>query len=72
MLVCARELVPVPCPSILYASGLNQYGQLGLGDSQDRHQLAPVETLRDEHIVQCAAGEHFSVGLNLMGNKICS
>jgi alpha-tubulin suppressor-like RCC1 family protein len=70
LLVCAREVGTFQ--SILYASGLNQYGQLGMGHTDNGHELTPVETLRDEHIVQCAAGEHFSVGLNLMGNKCFS
>jgi hypothetical protein len=70
LLVCARDVGSFQ--TILYTSGLNQYGQLGMGDTEDRHELTPVETLRDEHIVKCAAGEHFSLGLNLTGNKIFS
>jgi alpha-tubulin suppressor-like RCC1 family protein len=70
LLVCARA--PGHFQTILYASGLNQYGQLGMGDTEDRHELTPVETLKDQEIVQCAAGEHFSVGLNIMGNAIYS
>jgi alpha-tubulin suppressor-like RCC1 family protein len=40
LLVVARE--PNQFQSTLYSSGLNQYGQLGLGDNVDRHELTPV------------------------------
>ena len=40
MLVCARR--PGQFESNVYSSGLNQYGQLGLGDQKSRHELTPV------------------------------
>ena len=48
LLVVARE--PNQFQSTLYASGLNQYGQLGLGVDEkgkgvDRHELTPVSSL---------------------------
>jgi hypothetical protein len=43
LLVVARE--PHQFQSTLYSSGLNQYGQLGLGDGPARHELTPVSFL---------------------------
>jgi hypothetical protein len=40
LLACAREAGDTQLR--LYSSGLNNYGQLGLGDNEDRHELTLV------------------------------
>ena len=70
LLVCARDVGQFPI--VLYTAGINNYGQLGHGDTTNRHELTPVETLRDKNIVKAAAGEHFSVALNLVGDAVYS
>lgn len=47
----------------VYASGLNQYGQLGLGDTRDRKVLTRVKKLNNSNIIQVAAGVHHSLCL---------
>lgn len=47
----------------VYASGLNQYGQLGLGDTRDRKVLTRVKKLDNFNIIQVAAGVHHSLCL---------
>lgn len=51
LLVTARE--PTSMRSRLFSSGLNNYGQLGLGDLEDRHQLTLVRVLSSIFILQC-------------------
>jgi len=38
---------PLGIPSRTYACGLNSYGQLGIGDTENQAQLVEVESLRD-------------------------
>mmetsp|Transcript_25710 Transcript_25710/g.71823 ORF Transcript_25710/g.71823 Transcript_25710/m.71823 type:complete len:586 (-) Transcript_25710:194-1951(-) len=70
VMVAARDVGSMS--TVLYTSGLNNYGQLGHGDRVDRHELTPVEALEDRDIHQMAGGEHFSVALNCFGNEIYS
>lgn len=55
----------------LYSSGLNQYGQLGLGDHENRHVLTKVPFF-DGTITpgQVAAGEHHSLTLSHGGDAL--
>ena len=49
----------------LYSWGLNNYGQLGLGDNEDRvaPELIPTEAFDNLKIVDLASGEHHSIVL---------
>lgn len=49
----------------VYAMGLNNYGQLGLGDNEDRPtaDAIPADVWHDRQIVWLAAGEHHSLAL---------
>lgn len=49
----------------LYAWGLNNYGQLGLGDHEER--LLPEFVDTPEPIIQISAGEHHSLALGASG-----
>ena len=57
----------------VYGSGLNNYGQLGVGVSdedgrpQDSKSLIPVPLLEDVPIVAFAAGQHHSLALSSAG-----
>lgn len=53
----------------VFAVGLNNFGQLGLGDFEDRlvAEAVPAETWQGEQIVALAAGEHHSVALCASG-----
>ena len=55
----------------LYSSGLNQYGQLGLGDNEVRHVLTKVPFF-DGTIIpgQVAAGAHHSLTLSIGGDAL--
>ena len=71
ILVCAR--IPGVFDTRVYSSGLNQYGQLGLGDSgptTNRHELTLVPTLKDANIAKVAAGGCFSMAMDIFGNVI--
>ena len=43
----------------VYAMGLNNYGQLGLGDHEARPNAERIE--KQWHVVDVAAGEHHSL-----------
>ena len=48
----------------VYSCGLNNYGQLGLGDAVDMNPqplLQEVVALRGRRVVECAGGVHHSV-----------
>jgi regulator of chromosome condensation len=70
LLVVARD--PGSNFGKVYASGMNNYGQLGTGDVRDRHALTHVETLASENIVNVAAGEHHSLVLTHDRRRIYS
>ena len=52
----------------LYTSGLNNYGQLGIGSTDNSWALSLVETLVDENIVLADGGSHHSVVLTTSGS----
>lgn len=54
----------------VFAMGLNNYGQLGLGDREDRSvadEAIPQEAFLGHRIAQLAAGEHHSIALSSSG-----
>ncbi|MDR2152813.1 MAG: hypothetical protein LBO72_08330 [Helicobacteraceae bacterium] len=54
----------------VYATGLNEYGELGLGDSgfgNDRNSFTPVSSLEGKKIVAIAAGDDYSLALDKNG-----
>ena len=53
--------------SLLWTSGLNNYGQLGLGDINNRTVLTPVEALVGERVEQIDGGMHHSLCLTKEG-----
>ena len=53
-----------------YSSGLNNYGQLGHGDLDDRKILTCIEALKDSKITSVAAGNHHSLCLDASGTYL--
>lgn len=53
----------------VFAVGLNNFGQLGLGDFEDRlvPEEIPVEAWQGHKIIDLAAGEHHSMALSASG-----
>lgn len=71
ILVAARD--PGSFRSRVFSSGLNNYGQLGLGDIYvNRHQLTLIPDLAEKNISKVAAGQHHSLALNLHGTELFS
>jgi alpha-tubulin suppressor-like RCC1 family protein len=48
----------------VYATGMNDDGQLGLGDNDIRQSFTLVSSLRDKKIVAIAAGDRYSLALD--------
>ncbi|GMO22374.1 MAG: hypothetical protein Ta2B_01250 [Termitinemataceae bacterium] len=51
----------------VYAAGLNENGQLGLGDTSNKDTFMLVSGLEGEEIIAISAGEHCSFALNENG-----
>lgn len=71
LLVAARD--PGQFQAKLWTSGLNNYGQLGLGDvggATNRHELTLVKSLERENIAKVAAGQFFSLALSHDGERL--
>lgn len=49
--------------SEVFTAGLNNYGQLGLGDETNRDHLAPIPALRGRGVSVVGGGQHHSVAL---------
>ncbi|KAL3788286.1 hypothetical protein HJC23_002860 [Cyclotella cryptica] len=58
------------CGMNVYGSGLNQYGQLGLGDNVNRNKLTKIEFFEGRSIVKCEGGAHFSCFVNNTGKEL--
>lgn len=56
--------------SMVYATGLNNYGQLGLGHENNIQKLTLIPDSKNKFITKVAAGTHHSIFLNLSGNAI--
>lgn len=54
----------------VYASGLNNYGQLGVGDLELRNELTRVTALDGSNISKVAAGVHHSLCLDSSGRNL--
>ena len=52
---------------VLWTCGLNNYGQLGLGDIEPRHELTCVSVLTGERVEDADGGMHHSVCLTSDG-----
>jgi regulator of chromosome condensation len=50
-----------------WASGLNNYGQLGLGDHDNRKELTPVEAFRGMNMACVDGGMHHSMAVSAEG-----
>jgi len=68
LLVIARE--PNAVHPNVYSSGVNQYGQLGHGDKEERHELTLIKKLEGKNIAQVVGGEHFSMALCNQGKRL--
>lgn len=51
----------------LYSSGHNGFGQLGHGDSLERHELTSIKSLEGKMISKVAAGTSHSLALDIFG-----
>jgi len=47
--------------SCVFVSGLNNYGQLGLGDLEEKYEMTRVKFLDGKHISQCDGGTHHTI-----------
>ncbi|MDR2151307.1 MAG: hypothetical protein LBO72_00650 [Helicobacteraceae bacterium] len=56
----------------VYAAGLNNFGQLGLGDAKDRDRFELVTSLADRKIVAIAAGYDHSFAIDETGAAFAS
>lgn len=56
----------------VFSSGLNNYGQLGLGDTKDRKELTRIEDLDGENIDRISGGMHHSLCLDSTGRRLFS
>lgn len=55
--------------SQLFTAGLNNYGQLGLGDTVNRSFLTPISEIDEAvHLVQVKGGVHHSLALTSDGH----
>eukprot|EP00560_Eucampia_antarctica_P004653 CAMPEP_0197836878 /NCGR_PEP_ID=MMETSP1437-20131217/30368_1 /TAXON_ID=49252 ORGANISM="Eucampia antarctica, Strain CCMP1452" /NCGR_SAMPLE_ID=MMETSP1437 /ASSEMBLY_ACC=CAM_ASM_001096 /LENGTH=599 /DNA_ID=CAMNT_0043443425 /DNA_START=12 /DNA_END=1811 /DNA_ORIENTATION=+ len=53
-----------------YSCGLNNYGQLGHGDTKPRSELTRIEALKRCKIIAVAAGTHHSMCLDVSGKYL--
>lgn len=56
--------------SAVYTSGLNNYGQLGLGDTENRTKLEEVVDLDGLGVVKASGGNHHSVAMTAKGRVL--
>jgi len=56
----------------VYSSGLNQYGQLGLGDTENRHQLTKVEFFEGKGIEKVEGANYASYFVGDANKKLYS
>ena len=55
----------------VFSSGLNNYGQLGLGDLENnRHELTPITALDGKQIISVDGGNHHSIAMDIHRQKI--
>ncbi|MDR2151649.1 MAG: hypothetical protein LBO72_02405 [Helicobacteraceae bacterium] len=61
-----RHSLAIDSDGKVYATGFNGYGQLGLGDTDDRKTFVEIASLKGKKIVSVAAGDHdsFAIGDN--------
>lgn len=52
----------------VYACGLNNYGQLGVGHADNVYEMEEVEGLRGKGVVAIAAGLHHTLALTRAGH----
>jgi len=57
-------------PLNVYAAGLNNYGQLGLGDLDARKELTKISAFDGSNISEVAAGVHHSLCLDSSGRNL--
>jgi alpha-tubulin suppressor-like RCC1 family protein len=51
----------------VYVAGVNSYGQLGLGDTNNRDDFTEVVSLNGKHIIYIAAGEYHTLAIDSDG-----
>ena len=56
----------------VYSSGVNNYGQLGHGDTETRSVLTKIQDLVGMDITKVSAGEHFSCFVDSTGREVYS
>jgi regulator of chromosome condensation len=68
LIVVARE--PGHFETTVWTSGLNQYGQLGLGDTERRDELTLVKALDGKQIIAVDGGNHHSIAMDIHRQQI--
>ena len=58
------------CSSLAYSTGLNNYGQLGLGDTNNRSLLCEISALRNVGLRAVRGGMHHSLALAASGQVL--
>lgn len=66
-----HTLVSLSENGALYTTGLNNYGQLGIGHTENCDTLQLVEDLANSNIAQAEGGTHHSVVLTTDGHVYC-
>ena len=56
----------------VFSAGCSSFGQLGHGDSKNKHELTPIEALNDKQISKVAAGNSHSLALSMNGRALFS
>jgi regulator of chromosome condensation len=56
----------------VYSSGVNNYGQLGHGDTENRSVLTKIQDLVGVDITKVSAGDHFSCFVDSTGRELYS
>jgi alpha-tubulin suppressor-like RCC1 family protein len=65
--VGGAHLLAISNDGRLYATGRNDHGQLGLGDTNENYSIVDVFSLGDKHIIAIAAGGAHSLALDNEG-----
>lgn len=71
-MVCgAHHAVALDAKGVVFSWGLNDRGQLGLGDKKNRREPTRVLALKRHVIVDIAAGRDFSAAVDENGRVFC-
>ena len=67
----AHHAVALDARGVVFSWGLNDHGQLGLGDRKNRREPTRVLALKRYVIVDIAAGKDFTAAMDENGRVFC-